>query len=132
MRRSWLPVLLLVLAPVAVVAACGGSDGASSTTVALRGAAATGQQTVRDLGCTTCHMVDGSDGVGPTWKGLAGSKVHLEGGTTVTADEAYLREAITDPSKQVVDGFRAVMPERKLTDAQVDSIIAYLQAIGKR
>jgi cytochrome c1 len=126
------PIVALVLVAVAVVAACGGSGGgAPSTTVKLTGAAAAGQREVRDLGCTTCHTVDGSDGVGPTWKGLAGSKVQLEDGRKVTADAAYLRRAIVDPGAQVVDGFRPIMPERDLTDVQVDSIVAYLQALGR-
>ena len=132
MRAAIVPVVVLVVVSGAVAAACGGSsDGASSTTARLTGAAAAGEQTVRDLGCTTCHTVDGSDGVGPTWKGLAGSKVTLEGGRTVTADDAYLRESIEDPGKQVVDGFRPIMPERKLSTDQVDSIVAYLRAIGR-
>jgi cytochrome c oxidase subunit 2 len=118
------------LVALAGIAACSSSDESSDTTVALTGEAAKGQEVVQDLGCTTCHTVDGSDGVGPTFKGLAGSKVTLEGGDEVTADEAYLRTSITDPGKQVVEGFRPVMPERELTDAQVDQIIAYLQALG--
>jgi cytochrome c oxidase subunit 2 len=126
----WVLCGVLLVSSGWLAAGCSGSDDASSTTVRLTGAAATGEQTVRDLGCTTCHTVDGSDGVGPTWKGLAGSKVTLESGKTVTADDAYLEEAITDPGKQVVHGFRAIMPERKLTTAQVSSIIAYLRAIG--
>lgn len=111
--------------------ACGSSEDTSSTTVKLTGAAATGQEAVRDLGCTTCHTVDGGDGVGPTFKGLAGSQVALESGQTVTADDAYLRESITEPSKQVVKGFTPIMPERKLTDVQVDSILAYLHALAR-
>jgi cytochrome c oxidase subunit II len=126
------PIVALVLVAAAVVAACGGSEGsASSTTLALTGAAAAGRREVQDLGCMTCHTVDGSDGVGPTWKGLAGSKVQLADGKEVTADAAYLRRAIVDPGAQVVDGFRSIMPERDLTDEQVDSIVAYLQALGR-
>ncbi len=125
-------VVLVVALLTVLLAACSSSDGATTTTVRLTGAAAAGQETVRDLGCTTCHTVDGSDGVGPTFQGLAGSKVRLEGGRTVTADETYLRRSIEDPSAQVVDGFRPIMPERDLTDAQVSSIVAYLQAIGQR
>ena len=48
----------------------------------------------------------------------------------MTADDDYLRVAITDPDRQVVDGYSAIMPTRKLTDEQVEQIIAYLDAIG--
>jgi cytochrome c2 len=129
--RSLLVGSIALLLATAVVAACG-SDDASDDTPALTGEAAKGEQVVRDLGCTTCHTSNGAEGVGPTFKGLAGSTVALEGGEEVVADEQYLRTAITDPGAQVVEGFRPVMPERDLTDEQVDEIIAYLQAIGER
>lgn len=130
MRRTAAAVVGSVVAVVAL-AGCGSSDTASSTTLHLTGPAAAGQQVVRDLGCTTCHTVDGSDGVGPTFHGLAGSRVHLQGGRTVTADDAYLRRSIRHPSAQVVDGFRPIMPDRDLTDAQLDSVVAYLRALGR-
>lgn len=43
-------------------------------------------------GCLSCHSTDGSSGVGPTWKGLAGSAVRLANGSTVTADGEYLTQ----------------------------------------
>ena len=130
MRSTRLPlVVLFVVAAVAVVACSGSSKEASTTTQKLSGEAAAGEQAVRDLGCTTCHTVDGSDGVGPTFQGLAGSKVELEGGETVTADQAYLTESIEDPAAKVVEGFRPVMPQRKLSESEVSSIVAYLQTL---
>ena len=131
MRSLRLPLLALVLAAGSVAASCGGSsDEASDTTVKLSAQAAKGKAAVAELGCSTCHSVDGSDGVGPTWKGLAGSKVELDNGKTVTADDAYLTRAITQPGDQVVAGFKSIMPERDLPDGQVASIVAYLNALG--
>jgi cytochrome c oxidase subunit II len=131
MRSLRLPVLALVLSAGAVAASCGGSsDEASDTTVKLSAEATAGKAAVAELGCSTCHSVDGSDGVGPTWKGLAGSKVELDSGKTVTADDAYLTRAITKPGDQVVAGFKSIMPERDLPDDQVASIVAYLNALG--
>ncbi len=121
-------VALLLVGGVAT--ACSGSDESSDTTVAPTGEAAKGLEVIRDLGCQTCHTTDGSEGVGPTFKGLAGSKVTLEGGDEVTADDEYLRTSITDPGKQVVEGFKPIMPKRDLTDEQVDQIVAYLNSIG--
>jgi len=90
-----------------------------------------GRQVVAEKGCATCHTVDGSRSTGPTWKGLAGSKVKLEGGTTRVADEAYLRKAITEPKSETVAGFANTMPSYSgLTDAEVDDLIAYLQALS--
>lgn len=122
--------LAVVAALPAVLAACSGSDESAADAPTLTGAAATGQQLFRSSGCAACHSVSGKDGVGPALNGLAGSRVELEDGTTVTADEAYLREAITQPEAEIVKGFRPVMPKRELSDGDVDALVAYLQAIG--
>jgi mono/diheme cytochrome c family protein len=62
-------------------------------------------------GCSACHSLTGSAGVGPSFKGIAGSAVTLTNGQTVTADDAYLEHAISDPDAQIVKGYRAgVMP----------------------
>ena len=53
-----------------------------------------------DLGCQSCHSLDGSKGVGPTFKGLFGSQVELTTGRTVKADEAYLLESISTPTSR--------------------------------
>ena len=36
--------------------------------------------------------------MGPSWKDLAGEQVELADGTTVAADEAYLRKSILEPN----------------------------------
>jgi cytochrome c oxidase subunit 2 len=130
--RSRLPFVVLTLIAV-LVPACSGSSGDDDATTEpsdLSAEAAAGKAAVADLGCSTCHSVDGKDGVGPTFKGLAGSEVELEDGSTVTADEAYLTRSINDPKAQVVKGFKPIMPERKLPADEVASIVAYLKALG--
>ncbi|GIS90362.1 MAG: alternative cytochrome c oxidase subunit 2 [Pseudomonadota bacterium] len=46
-----------------------------------------GEQLARDQGCIACHSLDGSPGVGPTWKGLVGKKEILADGSSVMVDE---------------------------------------------
>jgi mono/diheme cytochrome c family protein len=58
-------------------------------------------------GCSACHSLSGSAGVGPSFKGLAGSSVVLSSGQTVTADDAYLEQSIANPDAQIVKGYRA-------------------------
>lgn len=77
--------------------------------------------------CMTCHSIDGSDGIGPTFKGMFGRKTKLKDGSTITADEGYLREAILNPSATVVDGFDDVMPKPEMTDEEVNALIEYLK-----
>ena len=54
-----------------------------------------------------CHSLDGSKRTGPTFKGLAGSTVTLEGGKKVKADAAYLERAILEPDADVAEGYDA-------------------------
>lgn len=55
--------------------------------------------------CTGCHSLTGAAGAGPALNGISGKKTKLVGGQTVTADDAYLERAITDPDAQIVDGY---------------------------
>jgi len=77
--------------------------------------------------CLTCHSIDGSEGIGPTFKGLYGRKTTLTNGSTIVADDVYLREAINDPSAKIVHGFDDVMPKPELTEEEVNAIVEYLE-----
>ena len=124
------PVVLLTAA--LALGACGGGDGDTETTTGstLSAAAQEGQQVAEAQGCTSCHRVDGNEGVGPNWAGLAGSEVELDDGTVVVADEDYLTRSIVEPNAQIVKGFNGIMPERELDADEVAAIVAYLQELG--
>lgn len=79
--------------------------------------------------CVSCHSIDGSTIVGPTWQGLYGSEVELESGETVTADDEYLRESIEDPGAKLHAGFANLMPDLGLDDDQIDDVIAYIKTL---
>ncbi|HEY6068427.1 MAG TPA: cytochrome c [Gaiellaceae bacterium] len=78
------------------------------TTTTAPGDTATvrGKQLFTADGCMSCHSLDGTASVGPTVKGLAGDRVQLSDGSTVTADDAYLAKAITDPDAEIVKGYQ--------------------------
>lgn len=91
-----------------------------------------GEKLYNQMGCKTCHSLDGSKGIGPTWKGLYNSKVTLANGSTVTADEAYLFESIHDPGAKTVQGFGAnAMPNFGLilSDLQIKDLVAFIETI---
>lgn len=91
-----------------------------------------GAQLAQDNGCTACHATDDSTRVGPGWGGLYGSKLKLADESQITADNAYLTKAITDPDAQIAVGFPAgVMPSyATLLDAgQIDAIVAYIRSL---
>lgn len=117
-----------VLSVVATVALAGCGDDGGGSEVTLSAAGKRGQAVAEANGCVSCHTIDGARSMGPTWQGLAGSKVQLEGGYTVVADDAYLTRAIRDPRVQVRAGFENLMPVAygKLTDAEVADLVAYI------
>ena len=104
---------------------------AGTTAPATSGAAliAAGRGLYASSGCSGCHSLDGSSGVGPTFKGLAGGQVTLAGGQTLTADDAYLAESMQTPDAQLVKGYSAgAMPDLGLSDADVAALVAFIHA----
>ncbi|MDI3339407.1 MAG: cytochrome c [Sphaerobacter sp.] len=79
--------------------------------------------------CAGCHTIDGSRRVGPTLRGLYGSEVPLEDGSTVVADEAYIRESIVDPTARIHAGYPRAMPSfDDLSDQEIDDLIAFIRS----
>ena len=89
------------------------------------------------IGCMACHSIDGSTvgKVGPSWKGIYGTERILgKGGKSAIADEAYLRESITDPNAKVVKGFEKFdtgMPIYAgiLNESQIESLVLYIKSL---
>jgi cytochrome c oxidase subunit 2 len=92
-----------------------------------------GKALVEKSGCLGCHALEGKEKIGPNLGGIFDRKVLLADGTTVTADEEYLRESIYDPKAKVVKGYPAVMPTFKgsLSPDDVGAIIAYLKSLSE-
>lgn len=95
------------------------------------GGGSTGKMLFEKYGCRACHSLDGTRGVGPTLKGLFGSRVTVlaDGVTqTVTADDAYLRESIRAPAAKVVEGFQPIMPVfPEMQDDQVAALVEFIK-----
>ena len=82
-----------------------------------------------------CHASDHKRLVGPGWGGLYHSKVTMTDGTTVDADDAYLKESILQPNAKIVAGYPpGVMPAYNtlLKDDDVNAILAYLHSLEKQ
>jgi cytochrome c oxidase subunit 2 len=94
---------------------------------------AQGEKLYRQYGCANCHLQE-TQGRGPMFHQLYGSRVLLSDGTTTTADEAYIRESILRPGAHIVAGFADIMPpfEGQLTEREVLQIIAYIRSLQPR
>lgn len=84
--------------------------------------------------CVTCHSVDGSKNVGPTFLGLFGRTEVLKSGQSITVDENYLRESMLTPTAKVVAGYDPVMPTFQgiLKNVDIDGLIAYIKTLEKK
>ncbi len=88
-----------------------------------------GEKLYTQQGCQGCHSLDGSDMVGPTWKGLHGKTDHqMADGSTVTADANYLRESILQSGAKVVEGYQNVMPSyASLSEREVTGLVEFIK-----
>lgn len=125
-----LPVRRAVLAAalMAALVACG-SDAAAD--VDLSATALDGRDVVRSKGCAACHGANGGGGVGPTFVGLFGAEVPIQGADPVVADRDYLVESIVDPTAKLVEGYNLPMPRTELSTDEIDAVIAYIEALSE-
>ena len=79
-------------------------------------------------GCLACHA---QGHVAPSLEGRFGGSATLSDGSTVTVDDAYLRESILDPNARIVAGYPGLMPSYRgqLSDAQVDELVKYVASL---
>jgi len=94
--------------------------------------AAAGQQMFESLGCASCHGANAEGGRGPALLGVFGSNVTLNGGQTVKADEAYIRESILNPQAKIVTGFGPIMPsfQGQVNEEQLLQVVAYIKSLS--
>jgi cytochrome c oxidase subunit 2 len=85
----------------------------------------------RSFGCSGCHAPNSAVHA-PDLAGVYGRQVHLADGRTVTADEAYLRDSILLPKKDVVAGYAPIMPSFQgiVNDDQMIKLMAYLRSLA--
>jgi cytochrome c oxidase subunit 2 len=93
-------------------------------------AVAQGRSLAQAKGCVACHTVDGSAGVGPTWKGLYGKLETMTDGSTAKVDDEYIKAFIRDPKARAVRGFAQVMPQIAMNDSELDALLAYIRSHG--
>jgi cytochrome c oxidase subunit 2 len=96
-------------------------------TSASQSPVAEGRQIFLRNGCADCHEQNRA----PSLQGVFGSTVQLQDGTTVVADESYVRESILNPGVKVVFGFQPIMPsfQGRLTEDEVLRLVDYVKSL---
>lgn len=81
--------------------------------------------------CQSCHPIDGSKQLAPPIRGLFGSERELKDGSTVVADDGYIKESIQYPGAKVVQGFNDNMPSFRdlMTDQELQEVTDYIKAL---
>jgi cytochrome c oxidase subunit 2 len=105
--------------------------------------AATGAKLYMHYGCSGCHGGNGAGAAGaaaavadparaPRLSGLFGALVPLAGGTTIEANDQYLRDAILNPAERRVVGYRPIMPSFAglMSEEDLINVIAYIKSLG--
>jgi cytochrome c oxidase subunit II len=85
------------------------------------------------LGCSQCHSVDGTAGVGPSFLGIWGQTHEFTNAPPTVVDENYVRESILEPSKKIRRGFNDQMNTFKgqVSDEQINALIAFIKSMKK-
>lgn len=92
-----------------------------------------GKNLYTEKGCATCHSLDGTPRIGPTFMKIYGKQGTFVDGASYTADENYIREAILNPNAHIVNGFPKPSPmpafEGLMSDDQISAIIAFFKTL---
>ena len=82
-------------------------------------------------GCAGCHL-DGGTVRAPSLAGLYGSPVPLSDGTTVIADDRYIRDSIMYPKEQIVASYAPVMPSfaNVISEDDLVRLVAYIHSLA--
>ena len=89
--------------------------------------AVAGEKLFYQYNCQTCHGQRA-----PTLAGLYNRRVQLTDGSTVLADDDYLRESIINPPAKIVAGYPStIMPtyQGMLTEEQILDLISYIKSL---
>ena len=95
-----------------------------------------GQSLFNQLGCATCHAsaINKQNGRCPNLNGVFGTTVELKDGSTVRADESYIRESVLYPQSKIVAGYDDIMPTFKglITEDGMVKLVEYVKSLGSR
>lgn len=89
-----------------------------------------GERLFASMGCNACHTGNAA-ARGPNLAGVYGSKLRLANGSEVLVNEAYLRDAILNPSQHVTAGYAPIMPtyQGQISEEGLIDLVEYLKSL---
>jgi len=89
-----------------------------------------GERLFASLSCSACHN-GRPDARGPDLANVYGSRLTLANGESQLADEAYIREAILNPSQHVTQGYAPIMPtyQGQVSEDGVIALVEYIKSL---
>jgi cytochrome c oxidase subunit 2 len=97
-----------------------------------------GLKIIQANACLTCHSLDGTKIIGPSFKGLYGSKrtiIAAKGEIEVEATADYIKRSVLDPNAEVVKGFNKGLMQPYagvIKDEDLDKIVEYFKTAGEQ
>jgi cytochrome c oxidase subunit 2 len=87
-----------------------------------------GERLFASMGCNSCHSGNAA-ARGPNLAGVYGSRLTLTDGSQVLVNDAYLRDAILNPSQHVTAGFAPIMPtyQGQLSEDGLIDLVEYIK-----
>jgi cytochrome c oxidase subunit 2 len=87
-----------------------------------------GERLFASLHCNTCHNAQ-PNARGPSLVNVYGSRLTLSTGKTITADDAYLRQSILNPSQHGIQGYAPIMPtyQGQISEEGVFALLEYIK-----
>lgn len=90
-----------------------------------------GERLFASLGCNSCHTGEAS-AKGPNLAGVYLSNLQLTNGSTIVADDAFLRQAILTPSFHQEAGYTPIMPtyQGQISEDGLIDLVEYIKSLN--
>jgi len=90
-----------------------------------------GELLYRERVCNTCHSLDGTRLIGPTFQGIWMREGTLEDGSSYVADEEYIIRSILEPNAEITQGYPPAMPsyEGQMSDEDIADMIEFMKTL---
>ena len=89
-----------------------------------------GERLFASMGCNACHS-GAATARGPNLAGVFGSRLKLTNGSEVLVNEAYLRDAILNPSQHITAGYTPIMPtyQGQISEDGLIDLVEYIKGL---